>query len=490
MKRKQTVLFSIGIILLAISIWQIHTSQEGLSIISIDKSDPPLTIIMPSDVPTTSRPTILIAHGFAGSSQLMRGFALTLAHAGYITVSWDFLGHGANPNPLVLSTNSNTLLQEANAALKSAESTGMVDTQRVAILGHSMGSGVALSYGITYPVTYATIAVSPTGNSVTPILPHNLLLMAGSLEGQFVNNAKRILSQAGGENSGTSAGYGRKLVIIPNVEHISILFSPKAHSTARMWLDKSFGNQPGAVNYTDRRILWFGLGIIGATILGSGLLTTIQMTNPISIRKKSIWVKGFALFGSGIAAALIIWLLSLIGVMINQLLGMLVGGYMLIWFGVAGIIGLLIIRPSIVLPTMNELISGFVAFAALWLGVGLLGNYIWLPWLLIPERLQLWIPGTILLFPWFFMVGNLIDRTNLWIRLVWWFGQSISIILSMILAIQMNPELGFLFLILPLAPIMIGLHNLVIAPKNGTWAYSLSGAMFTAWLILAVFPLY
>jgi pimeloyl-ACP methyl ester carboxylesterase len=489
MRNKHIVLFMLGFLMMAISIWQIAATQSGLDVINLHTTNPPVTMITPLNAVPASRPTILIAHGFAGSEVLMRGFALTLAHAGYTTVSWDFEGHGANPNPLVQSSESNDLLQNAQAALAEAETTGLIDTQLVAILGHSMGSGVALSYGITHPDTYATIAISPVSQSVSPTLPHNLLLMAGSLEPQFVSSAERLLAMAGGQSNDLAAGSAHKLVIIPNVEHISILFSPTAHSTSRSWLDATFGPQPEASNYTDRRILWFGLGIIGSIFLSKATLSTF----PATIREKVLiapqWLRIIALLGGSLIATIFLWLVSLGGVKLSQLLGLLVGGYMLIWYGVAGVISLLILRPHLSRPSTRELFKGLIAFAALWLGVGLLGNFVWLPWLLIPSRLWLWIPGTIILLPWFFSVGEAARQANRIGQIGWWLIQVMAVVGGLYLALRINPELGFLFIILPLVPVIIGLHMLAISPKHGTWAFAMSGAMFTAWLLLAVFPL-
>jgi hypothetical protein len=53
----------------------------------------------------------------------------------------------------------------------------------------------------------------------------------------------------------------------------------------------------------------------------------------------------------------------------------------------------------------------------------------------------------------------------------------------------LSPELGFLVIVLPLFPIVLGLHALVSAPHRGSWPFALSGALFTGWLLLAVFPL-
>ena len=102
MNKNNFVIFLLGFLFVVISIWQIASAQNGLNVINLHTTNPPVTIITPSDAAPASRPTVLIAHGFAGSSVLMRGFALTLAHAGYTTVSWDFEGHGTNPNPFRL----------------------------------------------------------------------------------------------------------------------------------------------------------------------------------------------------------------------------------------------------------------------------------------------------------------------------------------------------------------------------------------------------
>jgi pimeloyl-ACP methyl ester carboxylesterase len=489
MNKKNAFLITLGTIFMVISVWQIYSAQTGLDVIYLKYSNPPVTIIFPSNSTSASRPTVLIAHGLAGSSVIMRGFALTLAHAGYTTVLWDFQGHGVNPNPLVSSSHSNDLLKDAESALTAAEATGLVDSQRVAILGHSMGSGVALSYGTTHPITAATVAISPVNQTVSPDLPHNLLLMAGSLEPQFVGNAEEVLALAGGQGGELTDGSARKLVIIPDAEHISILFSPSAHLTARLWLDGTFGSQPGASNYVDRRIIWFGLGILGFTLLANAVLNMISSKSQIKSSIKPLWLRKLAIFAAAITATIVLWLTSLCGVQINQLLGLLVGGFLIIWFGLAGVTSLLIIRPQIYKPSSTELLKSIVAFSALWLGVGLLGHFVWLPWLLIPSRLWLWIPGSIILLPWYFAVGSATIKTKPAGLLGWWFFQVISILVSLFLAIRLNPGLGFLFLILPLVPVIIGLHMLVITSKHGVWAYALSGTMFTSWLILAVFPL-
>ncbi len=488
MRGRNLIGFGLGIILIGIAVWQIASAQKGLQVVYLH-TNPPVTIITPTGIPAASRPTVLIAHGFAGSAVLMRGFALTLAHAGFTTVSWDFEGHGANPAPFSLSSDSTALLTDAEAALATAASTGWIDTQRVAILGHSMGSGVALSYGVAHPATFATIAISPVPQSVNTILPHNLLLMAGSLEPQFVTNAETLFSMAGNAYGTLKDGSARQLAVIPNVEHISILFSPTAQATARSWLVGTFGAQPGATPYTDRRIVWFGVGIVGFLFLSAASLNSFFAAQVSAPSSRPSWLRLAGLIGGGLGATLILWLVSLAGVNVSQLLGLLVGGYIIIWFGIAGLINLAISRPHLSRPGARELLMGLVGLAALWLGVGLLGNFVWLPWLLITRRLVLWIPASIITFPFFLSLGASARRSNLIGQLGWWLAQVVVIVGGLYLALSLTSALGFIFLILPVIPIMIGLQALALSPRHGAWAYGLSGAMFTAWLLLAVFPI-
>jgi pimeloyl-ACP methyl ester carboxylesterase len=489
MKKENSVILGVGLGMILISIWLLSGAQRGLKVINLPTSNPPVTIITPADAVPASRPTILIAHGFAGSSELMRGFALTLAHAGYTTVSWDFEGHGANPNPLSASNESGDLLKDAESALSYAASTGLVDTQHIAILGHSMGSGVALSFGSVHPDTYATIAISPVKQTVTPELPHNLLLMAGSLEPQFVTNAQQLFDMAEGPNGDFSSGAARELVIVPNVEHISILFSPAAHATARAWLDSTFGTQAGATNYSDHRIIWFGIGILGFAFVSLAAVNSLPNTSSDKKDTAPLWLRLVALIVGCLAATIILWLVSLNGVALSQILGILVGGYLLIWFGIAGVISLLILRPHLYTPGWVEISKGIIAFAALWLGVGLLGNFVWLPWLLIPSRLWLWIPGAVLLLPWFYAVGEAAKQSSIWGQIGWWLYEIFAVMAGLFLAIRFTPEIGFIFILLPLIPVIFGLHILTIRSRHGSWAFAISGAMFLSWLLLAVFPL-
>ncbi len=164
MKSTHWVATGIGLLLVLVSFWEIRRAENGLIITRLSSINPPVTLITPDGEHIAERPIVLIGHGFAGSGVIMRGFALTLAHAGYNVVLWDFSGHAANPQPLPLEGQTASLLKDADSALAQALAYGLDASNGVAILGHSMGSGVALIFGQVHPDTMATIAVSPVNS--------------------------------------------------------------------------------------------------------------------------------------------------------------------------------------------------------------------------------------------------------------------------------------------------------------------------------------
>jgi dienelactone hydrolase len=482
----------LGLLAFFFSVFQVQHAKSGLDIIRTKAGDLPLEIIAPRGSSNGSRPLVLIGHGFAGSGVIMRGFAYTLAKAGYVAAVWDFDGHAANPRPLPEGMLRGDLLPNAEAALAEVQRLGVADPQRVAILGHSMGSGVALSFGQAHPETKATIAVSPVATGVTPKLPLNLLLMAGSREPAFLRNAQSLLAQAGGAGGDPVQGTGRMLFIIPGVEHVTIVLSPTAHKEARGWLDSVFGAQPGAVDYTDRRSVWYAIGVLGILLAA---LMLVPATRPSGLAKpRPLWRRLVSLAAGALSATLILWLLSSLKWIPSNLFGMLVGGYLLIWFAIAGVIALLGLNlgsswAELGWPGFRTLVSGLLVAAALWLGVGLLGGQVWLPWLLIPSRLALWPLALICMLPWHLAAGQAQNPASGWGRLGWWVFQVLVVVGSLFLALQLIPSLFFLMLILPIFPLMMGAHALAAGRQRHAWAYALSAALFIGWAILAVFPL-
>ncbi|HEY9639981.1 MAG TPA: alpha/beta fold hydrolase [Coleofasciculaceae cyanobacterium] len=387
-------------ILLIVSSWLgIAAARSTLEMRSLQRERIPLLYLVPQQAKKV--PGVLVAHGFAGSKQLMLGYGHVLAQAGYAVMLWDFDGHGANPTRLQADELQHNLEVALQALLQQPE----VDSTRLALLGHSMGSGIVMTAGIDDPQRFAaTIAISPTGATVTPQLPRNLQLQAGSGEGWFVSNAQKLLAKAGGANSNLAKGLGRELVIVPNVEHITILFSDISHQAALRWLDATFGQRHQS-QYVDRRMGWYGLHLLG-WLVGLAAITwgAPQAIAPFIAEPGPVAVTHPVRRWAGLVAAPLAAVAGLVllsqTIALQDLGGVQVGGAVGLWFFIAGLtwLGVLSRLPR---PTVRAVGLGVLVFGLLWMAFGAMAQVVWLQWWLIPIRLSLWLPLAIACFPWF-----------------------------------------------------------------------------------------
>ncbi|MBD0266916.1 MAG: alpha/beta fold hydrolase [Cyanobacteria bacterium Co-bin8] len=467
-------------ILLIVSSWLgIAGARSNLEMRSLQREGVPLLYLAPQGARAV--PGVLVAHGFAGSKQLMLGYGHVLAHAGYAVMLWDFDGHGANGARL----QRDQLQQSLDVALAALLEQPQVDRDRLALLGHSMGSGIVMSAGVRSPDRFAaTVAVSPTGANITPQTPRNLQLQAGGGEGRFIANAERLLAQAGGENTNLAAGQGRELVVVPGVEHITILFSDGSHQAALRWLDATF-ERPSNSQYVDRRMGWYGLHLLG-WLVGLAAVAPLFGQSGTTFKTSSIqrWL------GLGVAPLTATAGLVLLGQRFNlqDLGGVQVGGAVGVWFLIAGLTWLAVLG-RVPRPNLRTVGLGIVLFGVLWVAIGAMAQLVWLQWWLIPIRLRLWLPIAIACLPWFLASGIVQENIGVSKRILWWLGQTIILVGGFVLTLNFLPQLGFMYLLLPLFPPLMGVLALVAGSLNRSWVYAIGSALFFGWLLAAGFPL-
>ncbi|OKH52291.1 alpha/beta hydrolase [Calothrix sp. HK-06] len=480
MNRKRILAFIVALLLIATSWWNVMAAQTSLTIRHIQRAGVPLLYMAPQLQNNQKVPGVLIAHGYAGSKQLMLGYAYTFAHAGYAVMLWDFDSHAANTQPLQQDSLSSNLNVAYTVLIEQPE----VDKSRLATLGHSMGSGAVMSAAIDNASNYAaTIAVSPTGARPTKNVPRNLQLQAGSWEGRFIANAQRLLQTAGGENRNFADGKARNLIIIPNAEHITILFRTRSHEAAKNWLDATFGVQRQS-NYIDNRIIWYFVQLVG-WLVALGAITPIFN---ISLNEKSPKIVDWAgLLAAPFFASGALMLFNNFG-NIDSLGGVLVGGAVSIWYAVAGITWLLIMAR---LPRLRiqAFFAGIALFALLWIAFGAMAQVVWLQWLLAPVRLQLFPILAISCFPWFLASGITQQHLTFGKRVLWWLGQSIVLIGGFILVLYLLPQLGFIALLLPVFPVLVAIFSFTASVLNEPWSYAIGNTLFFGWALAATFPL-
>ncbi|HIP79098.1 MAG TPA: alpha/beta fold hydrolase, partial [Kiloniellaceae bacterium] len=170
-------------LLAGLALWQLESSRHGLSMTALKAGETPASVYR---LPDAKGPAVIIAHGFAGSRQLMEAYALTLAHAGYVAVSFDFPGHGRNPKPMTgdvtrIEGTTRQLVAETAAVIDAAVALDAVEGP-VVLLGHSMATDILVRQAAADSRVAVVVAVSMYSEAVTAEQPARLLMISGAWE--------------------------------------------------------------------------------------------------------------------------------------------------------------------------------------------------------------------------------------------------------------------------------------------------------------------
>jgi pimeloyl-ACP methyl ester carboxylesterase len=239
--------------LVALAVVMLERDRAGLEITRFDMFDTPVTFYT---LPGADGPAVVVAHGFAGSRQIMEAWSLTLARAGYRVVAFDFMGHGRNPRPMagdVTAVDGTTqLLVDETLKIARAAQALPGPAAPVALLGHSMATDVivrasaAAEPGLVGPV----VAISMFSQAVTATHPPSLLMITGQGEGALRGFAIEALGMVQpGAAEGVTVANGditRRAVVAPLTEHATVLWSETGLIAARDWLDAYYGRASGA----------------------------------------------------------------------------------------------------------------------------------------------------------------------------------------------------------------------------------------------------
>ena len=493
---------ALAIAAIVVALWQLEASEAGLSVKASRVGVIPVTVFAPAA--GGPAPVVVVAHGFAGSQQLMLPFAATLARKGFRVVTFDFPGHGQNPAPLRGgladdSARNAVLMQALDAVVGFAH--GLPGGERVALLGHSMASDIVVGYARAHPEIQATVAVSLFSPTVTAASPRNLLVIAGALEpGMIRDEGLRIARMTGGDAVQQRVTYGRfedgtarRSTLSGGVEHIGVLFSRQSLEEALSWLTQAFGRQntKRGETWIDTRGPWLGLLYLGLVALAwplSSLLPRVA-TPPVGAGLGWRTLLPLAVLPA-LLTPLILWKLP------TDFLPSLLGDYLTVHYAVYGLLtaaGLWFVRR----PTGGPLLAGpFLVATILMAGYCILA--IGLPidryvtsFMLPPGRAPIMLAV---------LVGTLtFSMADEWLTRgpgARWGAYAVTkacFVLSLVLAIALNPpRLFFLIIIVPVILLFLVVYGLF-----SSWAYRRTGhplvgalatALAFAWAIAATFP--
>jgi len=479
---------------IAFGLWRLEGLSAGLETTHQMVGDIPVTVLRRSGL-SAPGPVVLIAHGFAGSQQLMLPFATTLAHQGFTAVTFDQPGHGHNPSALRGGVSdddaaSQTLLASLRQMMAFART---LAPSRMALLGHSMASDIVVRAAQEAGDVAAVIAVSMFSPGVTATTPANLLVIDGALEPPMLTDeARRVVGLATNDPVAPRTTYGslasgtaRRFSLSGGVEHIGVLFSRQSLDEAVAWLCETYALPDDG--FRDDRPTWLGLLYLGL-IAGFWPLSRLwQPGTPEAGAALRGWRFWLAALLPAIATPLILWKLP------SGFLPILLGDYLTLHFAVYGALTLgLLACFGRFLRLSRHGISPALALAAYCIAViGLpLDRY---ADSFTPIAEQLWLMPAVLL-------GTLLYFTaESWLTS----GQgrmpygaliaTLCLVLSLAIAVSLNlRRLFFLIIIIPVIVIFLAVFRsfaaMLVRRTGAPLAGGLALALAFAWAIAVTFP--
>jgi dienelactone hydrolase len=498
----------VALIVVAVAVARLDGATDGLQVEVTRAGDTPVTVMRSATLPAgIGAPVVLIAHGFAGSQPLMQPFATTLAHAGWIAITFDFPGHGLHPAPMRggLTDEAESLrtllasMEQMRAFTQQVGRAGGGDG-RYAVVGHSMASDIVVRHAQAHPDIVATVGVSlfaPTIDASTPPdAPRNLLVVHGALEpAMMADEALRVVARVAGPGAVADTTYGRfddgtarRATASPGVEHIGVLYSPHTLSATRDWLDAAAGRPAAAAAaFVDARGPWIGALLAGVVALAwplsRALPRVVAHVAPGTVRERWWTRRGFAwrVLVPAVVTPLLLWPLP------SDLLPILLGDYLALHFVLYGLLTVvaqrLAKRPWPAIPAGRVGVAAVATAMAIAWAVVAVGVPIdrWVFSLQpAPGRGALIAALVAAALPWF-VADEWLARDPAAPRGAY-VATKAAFLLSLVIAIALNPwRLFFLAIIVPAILLLFTIHGLF-----SRWTFARTGHPLVAAIANAV----
>lgn len=476
------------------SVWVLEGARQGITITQGAVGATPVTRYSDG----SGGPPVVIAHGFAGSRQMMQGYALTLAQAGYTVHAFDFEGHGRHRTPMSGDVNAiegttQRLVNQTRAVIDAARQGDRPVSPPVALLGHSMATDVlvrvaqdAAGNGVG---TGPLVLLSAFSQEITATHPQSLLLITGVWEPglrEFALAAAQMVDPSAVDGQTVQAdGTTRQALLAPAVEHVAILHSRAGRAAARDWLDSFYQRPAGAAAVPPTG--WALLALLAAI---TALAAPLARLLPQAGRAQGAQPR---LGGGGFAAATLVPMIAapLLSAPIDtRLLPVLVADALALHLLVYGLIQGAILWWLRGAPGRP---SGLAVAALVVWGLGAFGLALdryganFLP---TPDRL--WIIAALAIGAVPFMLADAwaAQGAPLWQRVL----ARVAVLVSLGIAVALDFE-GMFFVLMIMPVILLfwltfGLMGRFVAVRTGATSAGLGLGLILAWALGVSFPLF
>jgi alpha/beta superfamily hydrolase len=263
-------------------------STYGLTTTTDDGVTISFNVFEPIRSTESNKKAVIIGHGFMANKEMMKGYALELAVAGFVAVPFDFRGHGQSTGSL----DRGNLISDVESIIDYLNSRTDIDMHNLAYIGYSMGGGPGNLIVNQSTDFKAFIGVGTSlnnirrGNSTDPL--NVLMIKAKFDEVQNLDILKASVAQRTELDTSlidTNQLYGSfetgnatKIYLDDNSNHLTIAWDTDFTREARDWIINTFPavNTPDENFYGNLRIFILAIQVIG----GIGIF--IMLINPIS----------------------------------------------------------------------------------------------------------------------------------------------------------------------------------------------------------------
>lgn len=495
MIQSRTFICVFALLVSLVAVYQLEQSRSGLQISDLNVGTTPVTLYQraPSQQDSQPGPIVVVAHGFAGSRQIMQSYSLALAQAGYRVLAFDFEGHGRNPQPMsgdVTSINGTTALLVAETRRVIAYARTLPGDIRIGLLGHSMATDIIVRASLAetaagHPVQ-AVVAISMFSQAVTADTPQQLLVISGAWE-SFLRkaglDAARLVDPKAAEGAVALSGAVRRATMVaPGVEHVGVLFSPSAVKAAQDWFDTAF-DHASATTPTPRG--WWILALLGGIVLGF---------YPLVVKLPAAPAAATIPTGRFILAILIPLTITplMITPVYRNFLPVLVADYLMLHLALFGLLQLALLRIRPRWPTQTAALSALILI--LW-GIVVFGfaldryaaNF-WPTWQRLPIIAALCVGCVPCMVADSYLTQA--GRAALWRRC----AARLALFTSLGMAVALDPgDLTFVLIVLPVFVLFFLVHGLMgrwIGRKSGALAAGVGLGLCLAWALGVSFPLF
>lgn len=477
-----------ALLLAILSVLKLEQFRAEVTRIDFTAGSTPATLYTGVD---KTGPLVVIAHGFAGSRQLMDAYALTLARAGYQVAAFDFEGHGRNPVAMsgdVTSIDGTTrrLVAETQRVTRAAlKQTGW--TGPVALVGHSMASDIIIRAAQDNDRIGPVVAISMFSQAITSEAPRALLAISGQWEPHLREEALRAVRQIDpAATEGQTVQDGdvlRRAVVAPLVEHVGVLYSETALKETRAWLDAAYSRAPSQQGVATIGP-WIVLLVASLVVLAQRGFSSL----PVSVQTPPVPRRRFFL---GLVIAPV--LTPLLAVQVDlDILPVLVADYLALHLLVYGMIQFAILWASGVRPgPFRPLPTAALLFVCICVIGFVLDRYV-ASFMPSGTRLSVFAAVAIGAVP--FMLADTMmsaaGHASMGRRLLLRIGFLVSLGIAVALDFE---RLMFLLIILPVIVLYFAVFGQIARPvalRSGSTAAGFALGLVLAWSIAAAFPIF